>query len=321
MGIEPVDAFGQPGWIAGSHVPAGSPVLHQPRQAGAFKFRHQSWFAHGHGFEHADAEGFGPVERGQADQVALAEQKIPHPVRYAADQMNARLESQFGNQTLQPRSLGALADDGQLGLSLRHGPDQHVQALVGGESAHAQNAQVFPAVPAGTDRARITPDQALGVETQRYHAALALPARQRAAALEVGRRGHDDLAGMGQQCLLERTIKRIEQAYHAVELGGGCIGLPLDNPRNPPRDREYKGPKCGRVGQMQVQKFGLEALDGQVQAPSERGTDRGVSEGAPGFDSVEIAQKGVAALILAAGVFAVPGVDDQALLGSEVRRC
>jgi len=95
--------------------------------------------AGGHGLELDQAKGLGIGHRRHDEDVGQAHQLDALAVVHRTEQADAVTEAELADQLLEPRALGAFADDPDLELAVDGGADQDVKALVGHEPAAGEH--------------------------------------------------------------------------------------------------------------------------------------------------------------------------------------
>ncbi|MEY9385253.1 hypothetical protein ABIF93_003510 [Bradyrhizobium japonicum] len=124
--------------------------------------------AGGHRLELDQAKGLGIGDRRHDEDVGQAHQLNALAVVHRAEQADTVTEAELADQLLEPRPLGAFADDPDLELAVDGGADQDVKALVGHEPAAGEHE---PAAIVHVVRLDLRPVVTRGVDAERHDVA------------------------------------------------------------------------------------------------------------------------------------------------------
>jgi len=200
--------------------------------------------ARAHRLEQDDAEGFGALDRRQAEYLGLRIGQGELRVVDMAGETYTMLDAQLARQRAQAGLAFAAADQEQTRFRReRECAQQHVETLVIAQAADGEQAQArarpcrglcrsifcrnFHFFNAAVVRWRLA-------DPQRHDMGLAAPGRKRGARIAIRRRGRDDRIRAPQQCLLERAVERVHRAQRGTADVERHVGMPVHEPGQAP---------------------------------------------------------------------------------------
>jgi len=201
---------GQRRGVARRSEHAGFTVAHDVTDAGAANVAGDHRQSGAHRLEQHQTKRLAAIDRRQAQHIRLRIQGGQRAVVDMAGEVHARIDADRARAIDQLRLAFALADQQQRRLRLeRERIEQHVEALVVAQASDREHAQrsVGP-----VRRNRAIRRRWRLAETERDHAHLVAPRRQRRAGVEVWRRCGDHCARAPQQRLFPRPIQAIAHA-------------------------------------------------------------------------------------------------------------